>query len=333
MTALLKSHEAKIVGREHLDRLSASGDPRAALRDTDIGAWLEGARWRDAAERDLALWEYLAETLETIELRRFFPRDVRRFGRAYLMKYDVANIKAVLQGFALEQAPQLLPIGVLHARRALGELATASSREELEDVLTRAGLRWLVLVLRQFRSTGGRRGRLALDAALEAEYHRTLMHAVRRLGGGHVLVAVVGLELDLRNLALACRLLAQGAGPAEIEGFIPGGARLDTADLRDALAHGLHDLPRRLEVELYREIASEAVAAYERSGSVAVMEGVIEKHRLAALQGWLAPQVAPAAVMAWFIVLKEIELRNVRLVFTALEDGLALEEIQRHLLL
>jgi vacuolar-type H+-ATPase subunit C/Vma6 len=333
MTAILKSQEVQLVGREHLEQLSASGDPRAALRDTDIGRWLEGARWRDAAERDLALWEYLAQQLETLELRRFFPPEARRFGRAYLFKYDVGNVKAVLQGLELEQAPRLLPIGLLHARRRLDELAAVQSREALDEVLTSVGFRRLALALRPFRGSAGRRARLAMDAALENEYHRGLQHAVRGLRGGHVLALAAGLVLDLQNLALLCRLLAQGAGPAEIEGFVTGGERLDAADLKDALAHGLHDLPRRLEVELYRDIAAEAVAAYERSGSVAVMEAVIERRRLAALQGLLAPQVASAAVMAWYIVLKEIELRNVRLVFTALEDGLALDEIRRHLLM
>jgi vacuolar-type H+-ATPase subunit C/Vma6 len=336
MTALLKSQEARLVGREHLERLATATmrpDARVVLRDTDIGTWLEDASWRNSEERDGALWRYLAETLGAIELRRFFPRDARRFSRAYLLKYDVANIRAVLQGLALGCRPRLLPVGVMHAKGLLEALAAVQKREELEEVLSRAGLRKFVLALHSTDSAAGRRGQLAVDAALEGEYHRELRHAVRGQVGGHILGLACGLLLDLANLSVLCRLLVTGAASADTMSFIPGGNLLDADDLRDALSHGLHDLPRRLEPEIYRKAAADVVAAYEREQSVAVIEAVIERHRLAALRGLLASTLAPAAVIAWFIVLKEIELRNVRLLLTAAEDGLALDKVRRHLML
>jgi vacuolar-type H+-ATPase subunit C/Vma6 len=335
MTALLKSQETRLVGREHIERLATAASRAEAvglLRDTNIGAWLEGASWRNAAERDRVLWQYLAETLGAIELRRFFPRGARLFSNAYLLKYDVANIKAVLQGLALGHEPRLSPIGALHAKGRLDELAAARSREELEDVLTAAGLKRFALALRPADAASGRRARLAVNAALEGEYHRGLRHAVRGRLGGHILDAACGLMLDLTNLAVLCRLLAAGKSPAESESFVPGGNLLDAHDLRDALSHGLHELPRRLGPELYRRIASDVVAACERAESVAVIDAVIERHQLIALRGLLASTLAPAAVMAWFIVLKEIELRNVRLLLTAVEDGLGIDEVRRHLL-
>jgi vacuolar-type H+-ATPase subunit C/Vma6 len=336
MTALLKSQEARLVGREHLERLTAATgrpDARAVLRDTDIGGWLDGASWRNAEERDRALWRYLAETLGAIELRRFFPVDARQFGRAYLLKYDVANIKAVLQGLALGCKPSLLPIGIMHAKRRLDELAAVQSREQLEDLLSRAGLRKFVLALHSSGAAAGRRGRLAEDSALEGEYHRELRHSARGRYGGHFLGLACGLLLDLANLSVLCRLLVSGATSADPASFIPGGNLLDANDLRDALSHGLNDLPRRIEPEIYRRVAADVVAAYERAQSVVVIEAVIERHRLAALRGLLAPTLAPAAVITWFFVLKEIELRNVRLVLTAAEDGLSLDEVRRHLML
>lgn len=336
MTALLKSQETRLVGREHLERMSAATagtDVRATLHDTDIGAWLAAASWRNAEERDHSLWSYLAATLGAIELRRFFPREARRFSRSYLLKYDVANIKAVLQALALGGRPRLAPIGVMHAKRMMEDLAAVQSREALDETLTRAGLRKYALALHASGSHGGRRGRLAMEAALEGEYYRELRHAVRGLIGGHLLTAACGLLHDLANLSILCRLLVAGATIEDAAAFIPGGNQLDEQDLHDALAHGLHDLPRRLESEPYRKVAADVTAAYERAGSVAAIEAVIERHRVAALRDLLASSLAPAAVIAWFIVLKETELRNVRLLLTAAEDDLALDEVRRHLLL
>ena len=339
MTALLKSQQGRLVDRERLERLQGLHDVADAvgqLQDTEAGAWLEGRRWRNARERDLVLWDYLSETVGKIELRRFFPPDARRFSRAYVLKYDVANIKAALQGLVEEQEPFLLPIGVLHAKRRLEALAAAGSREELEDVLTRAGLRELALVIRDFDPAASRRARRGVELALEAAYHRALRKTARRLGGGHILESACGVMIDLANLGILCRSLAE-SGTSNVhdtgELFVPGGRLLDLRALGDALAHGLAELPRRLEHDIHRRIAADVVSAWERTGSLAVIDTEIEKHRLAVLHELLAPQVAPAVVMAWFLVVKEIELRNLRLALAAVEDGLGLDAVRRQLLL
>jgi vacuolar-type H+-ATPase subunit C/Vma6 len=344
MTALLKSQQERLVSRDRIEGLGPVrdvGELVGALRATHIGAWLEGARWRDAAERDLVLWRYLAETVGKIELRRFFPPDARRFSRAYLFKHDIGNVKAVMQGLALQGEPRLLPIGVLHAKRRLEVLAEARNLEQVEDVLTRAGLRPVALIVRAFDPAGSRAARRAVEVALDAYYYSSLRHVASRLGAGHVLDAACGLMLDLANLSILCRwLIARARGEPGAEAgavradalFIPGGQLLDEREWVDATAHGLAELPRRLRHELHRRAAAEVLAAWERSGSVAVVDEVMERHRLAALHELLAPQVAPALVMAWFLVVKEIELRNVRLALTAVEDGHGLAAVHRQLL-
>jgi vacuolar-type H+-ATPase subunit C/Vma6 len=336
MSALLKAQEVRLVNQAHLERLaSATGgaDVRAILRDTDIGAWLEGATWHDAEERDLCLWRYLAQKIVSLEARRFFPRGARRFSRAYLLKYDVANLKAALQGLALDHRPHLLPIGALHLHDAIEDLAVAQSRDEVAKVLTVCGLKNFTFALQSFNPSGGRKAHLAVEAALEAEYYRQLVHTMRGLGGGFVLASGCGLMIDLTNLAILCRLLVAGAGPAGGEAFIPGGHMLDAHGLHDALSRGLSELPRRIDNAFYGKVAAEVVAAYERSGSVAVIDAIVEKHRFAALRELLAPQVAAAPVMAWFIIVKEIELRNVRLLISAVEDGIGLEHVRRQVLM
>jgi vacuolar-type H+-ATPase subunit C/Vma6 len=336
MAALLKAQETRLVNETHLERLAPAGggaDLRAVLRDTDIGTWLEGVSWRDAEERDRALWRYLAQVIVSLEARRYFPRAARRFSRAYLLKYDVANLKAALQGLALGHRPRLLPIGAMHLHDRLEDLAAAQSPDEVAEVLTASGLRNFALALQSFNPSGGRKARLVVEAALEAEFYRQLVHTVRGLGGGFVLASGCGLMIDMTNLAILCRLLIAGAGTAGGESFIPGGHMADAHGLHDVLSHSLSELPRRIDNTYYGKVAADVVAAYERSGSVAVIDAIIEKHRLAALRELFAPQLAPAPVMAWFIIMKEIELRNVRLLISAVEDGIGLENVRRQVLM
>jgi vacuolar-type H+-ATPase subunit C/Vma6 len=333
--ALLKSEEANIVGRAHVDRLATVGDDadaRGILRDTDLGAYLETAAYGGAQQRDQVLWRYLAARIAALDMQPFVPPDARSFGRAYLLKYDVFNLKAALQGLALERTPALLPIGVIAAQHQLEHLAAAVTVGEVTEVLTRAGLARFEPVIRPFQPAASLKSRLAIEVAMEGEYYRELLATAHGLGGGVVLAKACGMMIDLANLSILCRALHFGCGTAAGDQFIPGGYLLETASLQEALSHSLQDVPRRMEDRLYQSIAVAVVDACQDSGSVATMDQVIEQHRLAALRGLLAPQVAPAPVMAWFLIVKEIELRNVSLLLKSIEDGVSLDAIRRHLL-
>jgi vacuolar-type H+-ATPase subunit C/Vma6 len=333
--ALLKSEEANTVGRAHLDRLATVGDgadARGILRDTDLGAYLETAVHGGAQQRDQVLWRYLAARVAALEMQPFFPPDARSFSRAYMLKYDVFNLKAALQGLALERQPALLPIGVIAAQDQLEELAAAATVGEVAEVLTRAGLARFTPVMRRFQPAASLQSRLAVEAAVEGEYHRELLKTAHGLGGGVVLAKACGMMIDLANLSILCRALHFGCGTAAGDQFIAGGYLLETASLQEALSHKLQDVPRRMDDPLYQRIAVDVVDACQSSGSVVSADQVIEQHRLAALRALLAPQVAPAAVMAWFLIVKEIELRNVSLLLKSIEDGVSLDAIRRHLL-
>ncbi|MFU8897186.1 MAG: V-type ATPase subunit [Gammaproteobacteria bacterium] len=334
MNALLKSRQAALVSGADLERLAGESgrDAHGVLRHTEIGAWLEGERWRTAAERDQCLWRYLAETAEAVLAQAFFPPQAQRFGRVYLLKYDVANVKAVVQGLALERAPAVRPIGAIHAAGRLEALTEARDADAVAAVLRTCGLHAFGEAVHGFKHGGGTRARLALESRLEAEYHGALRHAARSLDGGAVLAWACGVLIDLANLAILCRLLIAGVGTAGSESFIPGGRLLSRQELQDGLSHGLSELPRRLSHAFHRAVAADVLEAYERAGVIGVTDQVIERERLASLRHLLAPQLAPAAVMMWFLVNKEIELRNVRLGLVAVEDGLGFEPVKRQLL-
>lgn len=334
----------------------------AQLRDTELGEWLAGERWQDAAGRDRALWSAYAALVGGLAAQAFVPPEARRFMRAWLLKFDLFNLKATLQRFALDKphdsaatpsaatpsaatpanplARTLLPVGTLHAAGQLEALAETTEMPALRELLRRTGLGLFVGPLRDFNPAAGPRARLAAEADLESAYQRELRHVARRMKGGQVLAAGCGLMTDFANLGILCRLLAISraasgnaahAPSSAAQHFIPGGALLSHHHLQDALAHSLSELPRRLDHELHRKAAAEAIEACERTGSLATLDNVLERHRLEALRALFAPQLAPAVVLTWFLVVKEIELRNIRLALAAAEDGVGCEEIRREL--
>jgi vacuolar-type H+-ATPase subunit C/Vma6 len=335
MLALLRGEEASLVGREHMERLAAASsdaDAQAALHDSDLGAYLSTAVYGSSRQRDQALWSYLAAKISSLENQPFLPPDARRFSGAYVLKYDVANLKAVLQGMALEHTAELLPIGAIAAHHRLDALAAAETAGDVAEVLMQAGLALFGTAVRSFNPAAGAKARQATEAGLEGIYHRHLLRTAQDLGGGIVLAKACGMKIDFANLSILFRALLFNGDPGAGVPFIAGGYLIGTGRLREALAHGVRDVPRWMDDSLYRVVAMEVVDAWEKSGAVACIDQVIERHRLTALRGLLAPQVAPAAAMAWFLIVKEIELRNVRLLLKSVDGGVTLDDIRKHLL-
>ncbi len=335
LLAFLKSREAGLVTRGHADRLASArenNDLLKVLRDTEIGVALAGASDRGAHDRDRLLWSHLADTVEGLLARPFFPSDAAIFGRAYLLKYDVANLKTAISALALDDKPVFRPIGILHSRDLLGPLAACESVQDVSEILGRAGLESFRSAIAGLKPSAGPQAPFAAEASLDSEYYRLLTDASRRLSEGDITAMACGLMIDLANLALVFRALIIGMGAAVSGRLISGGYLLGPQTLHDCLSQPLQDVPRRMEHAAYREIAAEIVDAWKESEAISTPDAIIEKHRLAALRGILSPRLAPGPAMAWFLIVKEIEIRNVRLLLQAVDDGIAFEDIRPLLL-
>ena len=75
------------------------------------------------------------------------------------------------------------------------------------------------------------------------------------------------------------------------------------------------------------------VTAYDRTKSVTVIDEVIERQKYASLRDLLSPRVLSPLVVLWYLILKESEVRNLRLILKAIHDGVAVEEVKRYLLI
>ena len=51
------------------------------------------------------------------------------------------------------------------------------------------------------------------------------------------------------------------------------------------------------------------------------------------MQEILSPKIMSPAVIVWYVILKEIEVRNVRLILKAVMDNIQLEEIRGYLVM
>ena len=340
MSAYLKGAESKVLTQEHIDRLSRLSnvpDVMANVRevleiikDTDAGKYLEEALVKTFDDSDRYLWHYFSECLESLGRLKLVPAEVRRVLAAYTMKYDVINIKATLQAIAAGKKAKTVPVGVIHNQGLLDELARAEGVSDVIGVLRECRLGDYADILMEY-SAEDKKSQFLTEARLDGAYYDNLLKVSRDIPDGALLAKAFSLIIDMTNLSLVSRALVEEIGSLASEVVIKGGYMISDRVARELLEHKLADLPSTLGIIQYREIAEEIVAGYGRTKSITVVEETVDRHRFRLLRDMLSPRVMTPLVLAWYLIVKELEVRNLRLILKTTFDGIPVEEIKEYL--
>ncbi|MFB0556696.1 MAG: V-type ATPase subunit [Dehalococcoidia bacterium] len=334
ISAYLKGEEPKVVTSDHIDRMSKASDIQDALetiRETDVGSYLEELTVKTFADVDEYLWRYFVQRVNYIESFKFLPGDVLKVSRAYIAKYDVLNIKAALQNISTGKKSRMIPVGIIHNNGLLDELSTAENTGDIIELLVRCKLGNYVPALEGYEVAGGAKSKLLAEARLDSEYYKNMLNMARGIKDGSVLSKAFGVIIDLTNLQIASRAIIEGIGLDAAECTIPGGYMITDKAIRDLLSSKLTDMPQRIENAQYRHIAEEILGSYDKTKSITAVEEIIDKHKFGLLKEILSPRVLSPLVMAWYLILKGFEIRNLRLIMKAIADGVPTEEIKTYL--
>jgi V/A-type H+-transporting ATPase subunit C len=336
ISACLKGEEPKTVTSEHIDKMMAAPnleDALATIRETDIGSYLEELPVKTFDDLDKSLWGYLAQRIRYIESFKFLPKEVPEISRAYVVKYDISNIKAALQGISGGKKPSMIPVGIIHNNTLLDELFNAEDENSIIQVLIQCKLGDYIPALEQFKTDKSAKSKLLVEANLDGQYYKSILNMARRIKDGSFLTQAFGLVIDLTNLQIALRAIIKGLGPDASEFVIAGGYRITDEAIQELLSLKITDVPARLQDAQYQNIAEEVSTNYDKTKSITVVDEIIDKHKFRMLKEMLSPRVLSPLVMVWYLILKEAEIRNLRLVLKTILDGVAVQEIKDYLVL
>jgi V/A-type H+-transporting ATPase subunit C len=334
ISAYLKGEEAKSVTSDQMDRMLKASDFQAAfeiIRETDVGSYFEELNIKTFDDVDEHLWKYFMHCVNYVELFKFLPGDVLKVSRAYIVKYDVLNTKAALQSISTGKESRMIPVGVIYRKGFLDELSAAANIKDIIELLVKCELGNFVDVLTEYEVDGRAKSKLLLEAKLDGEYYKALLNMARSIKDGSVLSTAIGTIIDLANLQIASRAIIGGIGSDAAEAIIPAGYIIGDKTIRELLSLNLTDMPHRLEGTQYRHVAEEILASYEQTTSITAIEEVINKYKFRLLKEILSPRVLSPLVMAWYLILKEFEIRNLRLILKAIADDIPPEEIKEYL--
>lgn len=336
ISAYLKGQEARLVTSEHIDSLLTAPsiqDALATVRETDVGSYLEELPVRTFDYLDECLWRYLAQRFAYIEWLKLVPQDVLKMLRAYTMKYDIFNIKAALQSIWAAKKARMIPVGRIHNNGLLDELSNAESVDDIIHLLVKCKLGDYIPALEQHKTDESAQSKLLVQARLDGEYYKNLLNTARRVKDGHLLFRAIGLIIDLANLQIASRAIIEGIGLQVTELTIAGGNELTDEAIKELLSLKMADMPARLGNSKYSDVAKEILVSYDRTKSITAVDEIIDKHKFRMLKEMLALKLLSPLVVAWYLILKEVEVRNLRLVLKAIVDGVPVQEIKDYLVL
>ncbi|MFC1900751.1 V-type ATPase subunit [Chloroflexota bacterium] len=334
ISAYLKGEEAKVITSDHISGMSrASGisDVLDAIRDTDVGGYLDGLDIQSFDELDEQLWAYFGECLRRLEWFKNLPSDIRKMLNAYVVKYDVLNMKAVLQGLSTGKKPRPIPVGIIHQQGLLEALFNAEDVEGITEVVSGCGLGEYASVLEGYDVEEGVKSRLSVEGGLDEIYYRDLMGVTKRMKDGNTLSRVFSIIADMVNLQIIVRSVLKETGAEAAEYTIDGGYLISEQVAKELISMKLADIPANLANAEYRSMVEEIISNYDKSKSLAVVEEIIDKNKFKLLRDILAPRLLSPLVAVWYLVIKEIELRNLRMVMKAAFDGISIEEIKDYL--
>lgn len=334
ISAYLKGEEQKLVTSEHMNRLSVATSIRDALRiinDTYIGSYLEEANVKTFSDVDGLLWGYFYDCLNSIESFKSLPEDIRSILDIYLVKYDVANIKATLVSILTGKKARLVPAGAINNYGFLDRLANAEEVDSVIDLLITCKLGNYAAILREYKTDEGKKSRLVIEARLEGEYQKSLLDITKSVSDGAVLLKAWGLILDLTNLQIICRAIIDDIALEAAECLIADGYIISNKTGRELLQIKLDDVSRRLANTNYQGIADEIADSYNKSKSITAVDEIIDKHKFRLTRDLLSPLALSPVVVVWYLITKETEIRNLRLIMKALEDNVPLGEIKNYL--
>ncbi len=335
MTAYLKGQEARLVTRAHLEKLmrtNAVPEAVEVIRDTDIGKYLDTVLVTNFDEADKALWGYIEHCLKQIARFDQVPKQMQKVIDAYMVKYDVLNVKAAFEAVISGKKPVFIPLGALYTAGELGELARAQDVPGINAVLNRCGLSEYAGIVNRYLTNMNAPERMALETELDRKYYANLLKVVRKVGDGAALVKAIGTIIDIRNLKILLRGTARGAAAEALVNTVGNGYLLSEKDLKALSAARFEDLSARVPYA-YQKVVQEVVTGYGKAKRITVIEDILDRYELGAVRGILSARLMSPVMIVWYLILKENEVRNERLILRALFDNVPLEEIKDYLVM
>lgn len=313
----------------------------------EISRFIEESRYKQEIDElatkysGIDLLEYalnLNMAREMNEVLSFCEADMKDILGAYLMRWDVWNIKSILRGKNYgapeeEIKETLVPAGELHMPALVELIHKASIADVVEGLSGTKFHKPLSAGLDDFSKT---HTLTRLENGLDKAYYANLL-SLKAPGAvaEELFMNFVRREIDLTNLRTLFRLKRQGLDHEKIADYlIPGGSKIKADDLRklsqaptyDEFINGLKEYP-------YWEELSGATEASRASGSLNPVEIALTRMLISYAEKISHMYPLSICPIIGYAIRKNVEVSNIRIVARGKELHLGDEAIKDQLVI
>lgn len=260
-------------------------------------------------------------------------KEVRTLLSAYLGRWNLRNLKAILRGKAAgfppdEARSSLKPYGEIYEsfdsiyRNATAKEILAACAKHVpgaEKVLARYDEE------REMR---------ALENALDCRYYGALYSLAKKLPRqGRLVRSFILTEVDISNLRTVIRLKREKLGREQIVKYLilPGG-RLKKDDFTALAGAEQEGFASALGKTRYGPSLAEGLEGYKKTGSLAPVQTALEKLWLRQINLMFHQHPLSINPIIGYVLAKEREYKNIRLAAHGKESGLPKEFIRENLI-
>jgi V/A-type H+-transporting ATPase subunit C len=291
---------SKLLKREDYNKLLKLSLP-------EITKYLQDRHYRDEVnelgvihESAALLERALNMSLDTnfTKLRRITKGNLSDVVDAYLRRYDVQNVKAVLRGVATNQrddAERFLSNAGGYPRSFYEDALRAESVEEAVEILAETGL------IDESDGLG------AMETEIDKRYYTNLLDITDNLKGSELFKEFVRMEIQILNILTVLRLKKEGVDDEVIDDvLLPGDGVVD--ELRGLELGEAYDT---LLDTKYGELLT--TLDVEPEESLINVERALKGHLLQKAELFIHQDILSVNVILGFMFAKEIEVRNLRI--------------------
>ena len=331
VTARVKAKRASLLPKETYDRLLLMEIPEIARflgeREYKSEMLALGARYAGVDLIERAVTNNLTKTYN--QLYEFSEGQLKAMVGRYLDRYDLENIKTIVRAKTSQASPHLVEEDLIPAGSFSGEflasLAEMPTLEAVFEALEGTIYRRALSILGQKPSDVANWSDWE-DLVSRLYYAELLASIPPSTEPNRLMRQFVEREIDIVNLKTLLRAwAAKAAFKREI--FLEGGFELPIEDLREMVALDKASLVKRLEAYSFYDDIKEQLDQVETTGIGVLVRRVEKVHLLEAAR---YAHLHPLSILPIldYIVRKDREAINIRLIARGKESGLSMDVVR-----
>ena len=331
VTARVKAKRALLLPKETYDRLLLMEVPEIARflgeREYKAEMLALGTRYAGVDLIENAVSRNLAETYNKIY--DFSDGSLRAMIGRYLDRYDLENIKTIVRGRSYGASPEeveedLVPAGSF-SEEFLNELVEAPTLDAVFESLDRTIYATALSILGKHPSEVSNWSEWE-DLVSRLYYADLLASIPPATDANRLMREFVKREIDIINLKTLLRAWSAKAA-FEREIFLEGGYEIPVEELQELVLLDKPNLVRRLQQFSFYEDIAGALEKVEETGIGVLVRRVEKVHLLDAAR---YAHLHPLSILPIldYIVLKDREATNIRLIARGKESGLPIQTIR-----